>query len=57
MTENISRGLIDTMGKFSAEALKLPDNPAFELLLETYGDPFMPHLQNFKEIQLLSTYN
>jgi len=33
-TEDISGGLVDTS---SAKALGLADNPAFELLLNTYG--------------------
>ena len=48
-TADTSHGLIGTVAHFSTEALRLVDNPEFELLLKTYG--YLLH------IQLLSAYN
>ena len=49
-TENTSRGPADTVGQ-PAEALRLVDNPVFELLLQTYAYKIS------RQLQLLITYN
>ena len=49
VTEDISRGPVGPVPHSSVEALRLVDNPAFELLLKMYGD--------LTPIQLLIAYD